>query len=69
LSAVLPRFSAQTGVARPAVEAYAARRGRNGGPLVTPKGAGPALVELVTQAPADIASAHLLSGDRLKRLP
>ena len=42
---------------------------RNGGPLVTPKGAGAALVELVTQATADIASAYLLSGDGSKRLP
>jgi hypothetical protein len=48
------------------VEAYAAR---NGGPLVTPQGAGAALVELMTQTSADVASAYLLSGDGLKRLP
>jgi len=33
------------------------------------KGAGAALVEAGDQAPADIASAYLLSGDGLKRLP
>jgi hypothetical protein len=33
------------------VEAYAAR---NGGPLVTPQGAGAALVELMTQTSADV---------------
>jgi NAD(P)-dependent dehydrogenase (short-subunit alcohol dehydrogenase family) len=79
-AAVLPRFSPQTGVGRPAVEAYAARSGqsvevyldevvRTGGPLVTPEGAGAALVGLVTQYPADVAPAYLLSGDGLKQLP
>jgi 3-oxoacyl-[acyl-carrier protein] reductase len=79
-TAVLPRFSPQTGIGRPAVEAYATRAGqsmdayleglvRSGGPLVTPDDAGAALVGLVTQASADIAPAYLLSGDGLKRLP
>src|SRR5262245_27918034 len=53
-TAVLPRFAPQTGVGRPAVEAYAARAGqsldgylRQMGPLVTPEIAGAAMVELV----------------------
>ena len=76
-SAVPLRFSPQTGVGRPAARAprpdggslYLDKVVRNGGPLVTPKGAGAALVELVTQATADIASAYQLSGNGLKWLP
>ncbi|MDI9847834.1 SDR family oxidoreductase [Rhodoblastus sp. 17X3] len=78
-AAVLPRFSPQTGVGRPAVQAYADRTGQSvddylaalvatGGPLVTPEGAGAAVVELACAKAADVASAYLLSGDGLKKL-
>ena len=79
-TAILPRFSPQTGVGRPAVDAYAARAGQSreqylrsfvqsAGPLVTPEGAGSALVDLVAQDAGNIAPAYLLSGDGLKKLP
>lgn len=79
-TAVLPRFSPQTGVGGPAVAAYAARAGQSredylrsvvqsGGPLVTPEIAGSALVELVAADVANLSPAYLLSGDGLKKLP
>jgi 3-oxoacyl-[acyl-carrier protein] reductase len=78
-AAVLPRFSPETGVGRPAVQAYAARAGQSveeylksivqsGGPLVSPETAGAAMVALVQEDPANVAPAYLLSGNGLKKL-
>jgi 3-oxoacyl-[acyl-carrier protein] reductase len=78
-AAVLPRFSPETGVGRPAVHAYAARAGQSveeylksivqsGGPLVSPETAGAAMVALVQEDPANVAPAYLLSGNGLKKL-
>jgi 3-oxoacyl-[acyl-carrier protein] reductase len=74
-TAVLPRFAPQTGVGRPAVEAYAARAGQSledfleqSGPLVTPEIAGTALVELVRADAGTVAPAYVLSGAGLQRL-
>jgi len=73
---VLPWFAPKTGVGRPAVQAYAARAGlsveeflRQGDPLVTPEIAGTALVELIQADPADLASAYVLTGAGLRKLP
>jgi 3-oxoacyl-[acyl-carrier protein] reductase len=75
-TAVLPRFAPQTGVGRPAVQAYAARAGlsleeylEQSGPPVTPEIAGTALVELVRADAANVASAYLLTGAGLQELP
>jgi len=79
-TAVLPRFSPQTGVGRPAVQAYAARAGQSvdeylqslvqsTGPLVTPEIAGTALVQLVKDDAATLAPAYLLTGSGLQKLP
>jgi 3-oxoacyl-[acyl-carrier protein] reductase len=79
-ASVLPRFSPETGVGKPAVSAYATRAAqsveeylqsvvKSGGPLVTPEIAGREIVALVQRNPAEVASAYLLSGDGLKALP
>jgi len=75
-TAVLPRFSPLTGVGRPAVQAYAARAGKSVeeflhplGPLVTPEIAGAALVELAQADAAALASAYVLTGAGLQKLP
>ena len=79
-AALLPRFSPQTGVGQPAVQAYADRAGQtireylrsvvqSSGPLVTPEIAGAAVVQLVQEDSANVAPAYLLSGDGLKKLP
>jgi NAD(P)-dependent dehydrogenase (short-subunit alcohol dehydrogenase family) len=75
-SSVLPRFAPMTGVGRPAVQAYAARAGmpveeflQLQGPLVTPEGAGNALVELVLTDSANVAPAYVLTGTGLQKLP
>jgi NAD(P)-dependent dehydrogenase (short-subunit alcohol dehydrogenase family) len=79
-AAVLPRFSPQTGVGQPAVQAYAARAGQSldeylrsfvqsTGPLVTPEIAGVAVVQLARADAAKVAPAHLLNGDGLQTLP
>jgi 3-oxoacyl-[acyl-carrier protein] reductase len=76
---VLPRFSPETSIGRPAVHAYAARAGQSveeylksivqsGGPLVSPETAGAAMVALVQEDPANVAPAYLLSGNGLKKL-
>jgi 3-oxoacyl-[acyl-carrier protein] reductase len=78
-AAVLPRFSPETSIGRPAVHAYAARAGQSveeylksivqsGGPLVSPETAGAAMVALVQEDPANVAPAYLLSGNGLKKL-
>jgi 3-oxoacyl-[acyl-carrier protein] reductase len=75
-SAVLPQFAPQTGVGRPAVEAYAARAGqsveeylRQQAPLVTPEIAGTALVELVQADAATVGPGYRLTGAGLQKLP
>ncbi len=79
-TAVLPRFSPETGVGRPAIQAYAARAGQTveeylrsfvqtSGPLVTPEIAGSSLVQLVKEDAANVAPAYLLTGGGLKALP
>jgi 3-oxoacyl-[acyl-carrier protein] reductase len=79
-SAVLPRFSPGTGVGRPAVQAYAARSGQSveeylqsfvqsAGPLVTPEVAGAAVVQLVKEDAANVATAYMLTGVGLQKLP
>ena len=75
-TAILPRFSPETGVGRPAVRAYAARAGQSVedylelvGPPVTPELAGSALVDLTRAATADISPAYLLTGTGLEQLP
>ena len=75
-TAVLPRITPLTDLGRPAVQAYAARRGQSeqeylqamGEPL-TPARAGAAVVELVNADPASVAPAYLLSGAGLQALP
>jgi NAD(P)-dependent dehydrogenase (short-subunit alcohol dehydrogenase family) len=74
-TAVFPFFAPQTGVGRPAVQAYAARAGqpveeylRQQGSLVTPEIAGTALVELVRADAATIAPAYRLSGAGLQEV-
>jgi NAD(P)-dependent dehydrogenase (short-subunit alcohol dehydrogenase family) len=79
-SALLPRFSPETGVGRPAVQAYAARAGqsveqylesfvRSAGPLVTPEIAAASVVELVKEDAANVAPAYMLTGAGLQKLP
>jgi len=79
VSAVLPRFAPGTGVGAPAVRAYAERAGvgvpeylesfqRSFGPLVTPEGAGDAIVALATGPAAGVAPAYLLTGAGLQKL-
>ena len=73
---VLPQFAPQTGVGRPAVQAYADQAGlsvedflrQQPFTLLTPATAGTAVVELV-QADADtVAPAYLLNGAGLQKL-
>jgi 3-oxoacyl-[acyl-carrier protein] reductase len=75
-TAVLPRFSPETGVGRAAVRAYADRAGKSVddylqsmGPLVSPEIAGAALVELVQADPATLEAAYMLNGAGLQKLP
>src|SRR5499426_201812 len=79
-TAVLPRFAPQTGVGRPAVQAYASRAGQSveeylqsfvwsSGPLVTPEVAGAALLQLIKEDAAKVAPAYLLTGAGLQTLP
>ena len=74
-TAVLPGFAPETGVGRPAVQAYAARFGQSvdeylgGAPMLTPMQAGSALVDLVRTDVADLAPAYVLPGAGIKALP
>src|SRR5215211_7904089 len=75
-TAVFPYFAPQTGVGRPAVQAYAARAGQpvedylqQQGSLVTPEIAGTAVVELVRADAATVAPGYRLSGAGLQELP
>jgi 3-oxoacyl-[acyl-carrier protein] reductase len=74
-TAVFPYFAPQTGVGRPAVQAYAARAGQpveeylqQQGSLVTPEIAGTALVELVQADAATVAPGYRLTGTGLQKL-
>jgi 3-oxoacyl-[acyl-carrier protein] reductase len=74
-TSVLPYFAPETGVGRPAVEAYAARAGQSveeflepQRPLVTPEIAGAAIVELARADAANVAPAYRLSGTGLGEL-
>jgi NAD(P)-dependent dehydrogenase (short-subunit alcohol dehydrogenase family) len=75
-TAMLPRITPLTDLGRPAVRAYAARKGQSedeyvqsmGEPL-TPEVAGTALVELVRADAATVAPAYLLTGAGLQKLP
>jgi NADP-dependent 3-hydroxy acid dehydrogenase YdfG len=78
-TAILPNFSPETDVGRPAVQAYAARAGQSvedflrssgqsRGPLVTPETAGTAVVQLVTERADDLSQAYRLTGDGLQKL-
>ena len=72
---VLPGFAPETGVGRPAVQAYAARFGQSvdeylgSDPMLTPAQAGSALVDLVQTDVADLAAAYVLPGAGIKALP
>jgi NAD(P)-dependent dehydrogenase (short-subunit alcohol dehydrogenase family) len=74
---VFPYFAPETGVGRPAVQAYATRAGQPvedylqqlDYSLVTPQSAGTALVELVRADAATVAPAYRLSGAGLQKLP
>jgi 3-oxoacyl-[acyl-carrier protein] reductase len=75
-TAVLPQFAPETGVGRPAVQAYAARAGQSveaylqqRGPLVTPEIAGAAIVDLVRADAATVAPAYRLTSAGVERLP
>src|SRR5262249_35103466 len=76
-TAVLPQFAPETGVGRPAVQAYAARAGQcvaayvdgRPFPLPTPEIAGPALVELAQADSAHLSPAYLLNGTGLQPVP
>jgi 3-oxoacyl-[acyl-carrier protein] reductase len=74
-TAVYPYFAPETGVGRPAVQAYAARAGvsleeflKQQGSLVTPEIAGAAMVELVQADAATVAPGYRLSGAGLEEL-
>jgi 3-oxoacyl-[acyl-carrier protein] reductase len=74
-TSVLPYFAPETGVGRPAVEAYAARAGQSveeflepQRPLVTPEVAGAAIVELARADAANVAPAYRLGGTGLREL-
>jgi NAD(P)-dependent dehydrogenase (short-subunit alcohol dehydrogenase family) len=75
-TAVLPRITPLTDLGRPAVRAYAARKGQSedeyvqsmGEPL-TPEAAGTALVELIRTDAAAVAAGYLLTGAGLQKLP
>ena len=76
-TAVLPQFAPETGLGRPAVQAYAALAGQSVAdfldarpfPLLTPEIAGTALVELTQADPAHTSPAYLLNGAGLQPLP
>lgn len=79
ISTVLPRFAPSTGIGAPAVRAYAERAGvgvheylesfqRSFGPVVTPEGAGEAIVALAAEPASAVAPAYLLTGTGLQKL-
>jgi NAD(P)-dependent dehydrogenase (short-subunit alcohol dehydrogenase family) len=79
ISSVLPRFAPGTGVGDPAVRAYADRAGvgvaeyletfqHTFGPVVTPEGAGDAIIALATGAVSTAGPAYLLTGAGLQQI-
>jgi 3-oxoacyl-[acyl-carrier protein] reductase len=74
---VLPRFAPDTGVGRSAVRAYAARAGKPVDEylhqvdysLLTPETAGAAIVGLAQMPAEDVASAYVLTGTGLQKVP
>jgi NAD(P)-dependent dehydrogenase (short-subunit alcohol dehydrogenase family) len=76
VTAVMPRMTPLGDVGRRGVHAYAARSGQTDeayinqlGELLTPEGAGSALVELIRTDPASTAPGYLLTGAGLQKLP
>jgi NAD(P)-dependent dehydrogenase (short-subunit alcohol dehydrogenase family) len=74
-SSIMSKFSPDTGVGKPAVAAYAAEAGMSveeflskQGPLLSPEGAGNAVVDLLQRKTADIAPSYLLNGAGLRAL-
>lgn len=78
-TAILPNFSPETDVGRPAVEAYATRAGQSvedflratgqsRGPLVTPEIAGTAVVQLVAEHSDNLSQAYRLTGAGLQKM-
>jgi 3-oxoacyl-[acyl-carrier protein] reductase len=74
-TAVMPRFSPQTGVGQPAVRAYAARAGlsveqflQQSGPLVSPALAGSAMLDLARTDLESVGPAYLLTGSGLQKI-
>ena len=72
----MPRFAPQTGVGRPAVQAYAAKAGLSAEDflrtqtfaLLTPQTAGRAIVELLEADAATLSPAYVLSGSGLQKV-
>jgi NAD(P)-dependent dehydrogenase (short-subunit alcohol dehydrogenase family) len=76
VTAVLPRMTPFGEVGRRGIRAYAARSGQPEeayleqlGQVLTPEGAGIAVVDLVLDEPSSIAAGYLLTGAGLQRLP
>ncbi len=74
-TAILPRITPLTDLGRPAVQAYAARRGQTEaqyleqmGPPVAPETAGSAVLELLGLERSDLTPAYLVTGAGLKPL-
>jgi 3-oxoacyl-[acyl-carrier protein] reductase len=75
-TSVLPQFAPETGVGRPAVDAYAAQAGlsvhdfleRQPFEVLTAEIAGAAMVDLVRTDPGDLSPAYVLNGAGLRAL-
>ncbi|HEX8095855.1 SDR family oxidoreductase [Jatrophihabitans sp.] len=74
-SSIMSKFSPETGVGKSAVAAYSAEAGMSveeflskQGPLLSPEGAGAAVVDLLERKAADIAPSYLLNGAGLRAL-
>ena len=76
VTSVLPRMTPFGDVGRRGIQAYAARSGQTEeayveqlGHVLTPEGAGTAVVDLVLEDPSTVAPGYLLTGAGLQRLP
>lgn len=76
VTSVLPRMTPFGDVGRRGIRAYAQRSGQTEeayleqlGQVLTPEGAGSAVVDLMLEDPSGMAAAYLLTGDGLQRLP
>jgi 3-oxoacyl-[acyl-carrier protein] reductase len=74
-SSIMSKFAPDTGVGKAAVAAYSAEAGLSvdeflskQGPLLSPEGAGAAVVDLLQRKAADIAASYLLTGAGLRAL-